>query len=119
MIRVNVDPEQKLVDVQITGLIKAEAAARVSSEIKQSMMQFGPKEAFLLIDLVGFAPMSNDVLPILRGMGRDIVSFFQKAALVQEFTAEFQGRRIIEPPPGVTLRSFQTREAALHYLFDS
>ena len=118
MIQVNVNADQKLVDVTITGFVKTEEALRVSNEIKQSMRQFGPQEAVLLIDLIGFAPMSNDVLSLLRGMGRDVITFFHKAALVQEYAMKLQSRRIIEPPPGITLRSFPTREEALQYLFE-
>ena len=118
MIQVNADAEKKLVDVTITGFVKTEEAQRVSNEPKKSMVQFGPKEAVLLIDLIGFAPMSNDVLALLRGMGRDVISFFRKAALVQEFAMKIQDRRIIEPPPGVTLRSFPSREEALQYLME-
>lgn len=116
MIRVTTETDQKLVDVTITGFVKTEEALRVSTELKQSMRHFGPQEAVLLIDLIGFAPMSNDVLSLLRGMGRDVITFFRKAALVQEFSQKIQGRRIIEPPPGITLRSFSTREEALQYL---
>ena len=118
MIQVNTDEDQKLIDVTISGFVKADEVVRVSNEIKKSMMKFGPKDAVLLIDLVGFTPMSNDVLPLLRGIGRDVVSFFHKAALVQEFAMKFQGRQIIEPPPGVQLRSFPTREEALRFLFE-
>ncbi len=116
MIQVNVDRDQKLVEAQIAGFFKVEEAMQVSNDLKKALSQFGPKEAILLIDLLGFAPMTNDVLPILRGMGRDIVSYFRKAALVQEFSMDMQGRKIIEPPPGYKLPSFTTRDQALEYL---
>lgn len=117
MFSVNADPSQKLVELQITGFVKQEEAVKASNELKRAMAQFGPQEAVLLIDLAGFAPMSNDVLPILRGMGRDVIPFFRKTALVQEFAQTFQGgRKIIEPPPGMKLKSFTTREDAVEYL---
>lgn len=116
MIQVQVDREEKLVEAQISGFVKVDEAMQVSSELKKALGQFGPKEAILLIDLVGFAPMTTDVLPILRGMGRDIVSYFRKAALVQDFSMDMQGRKIIEPPPGYKLPSYPTRERALEYL---
>src|SRR5512133_3123805 len=101
MVKVSVDAEQKLVEAVITGFVKAEDVARAANEIKATMKQFGPSQAALLIDLIGFAPMSNDVLPVLRGMGRDVVSFFRKAALLQDFSMTFQGgRKAVEPPPG-------------------
>lgn len=118
MIQVGVDKEQKMVDVVITGMVKVEEAVRVSNELKRTLGIFGPQEAVLLIDLVGFAPMSSDVLLILRGMGRDVISFFRKAALVQEFGMEYGGRKIIEPPPGTKLPGFPSREAALKYLME-
>ncbi len=118
MVKVTVDAEQKLVEAQITGFVKAADVMRAASEIKATMKQFGPAEAVLLLDLVGFAPMSNDVLPMLRGLGRDVVSFYRKAALVQDFVMNFQGgRRAVEPPPGYKLPSYPTREQALAYLF--
>jgi hypothetical protein len=116
MYRVTSDKEQKLVELEISGFIGAEEATRISSELKRTLPQFGPKEALLLIDLTGFAPMSKDVVPILRGMGRDVIGFFHKAALVQEFAAHLPGQRPIEPPPGGKMPSFPTREAALVYL---
>ncbi len=116
MIQVNVDRDQKLVEAQITGFLSVNEAMQVSSDLKKALGQFGPKDAILLIDLLGFAPATNDVLPILRGMGRDVVSYFRKAALVQEFSMDMQGRKIIEPPPGYKLPSFPTREKALEYL---
>jgi hypothetical protein len=118
MIQVQTDKEQKLVDVVITGFVKVDEAVRVSSDLKRALGQFGPQEAVLLIDLVGFAPMTNDVLPVLRGMGRDVVSFFRKAALVQEFGMEYRGRKVIEPPPGTKLPAYPSREAALKYLLE-
>ena len=82
------------------------------------MKHYGPEQALLLIDLVGFSPMNTDVLPVLRGMGRDVVSFFRKSALIQDFAMSFQrGRQAIEPPPGYKLPSYPTREEALAYLF--
>jgi hypothetical protein len=119
MFRMSVNEEQKLVDVQLTGLVKAEEALRASNELKKMFLRFGPKQALLLVDLVGFAPMANDVLPIVRGMGRDVLSFFRKAALIQEFSMGFQGgRKVIEAPPGMPLPSFRTREEALTYLLE-
>lgn len=119
MYRVSTDKEQKLVEVEISGFVSADEAVRVSAELKRALPQFGPKEALLLIDLTGFAPMSKDVRPILRGMGRDVIGFFDKAALVQEFAAFMPGNRPIEPPPGGKLPSFPTREEALKYLKES
>ncbi len=117
MVRVNIDREQKLVEAQITGFVKIDEVVRASNEIKASMKLFGPEEAVLLVDLVGFTPMSNDVLPLLRGMGRDVISFFRKSALIQDFAMTFQGnRKVIEPPPGYKLPSFTTREEAMKYL---
>ncbi len=116
MIQVSTDPDKKLIDVTLTGFVKIEEAVRVSNEIKKAMMKFGPRQAILLIDLVGFMPQTKDVLPVLRGMGRDVVNFFRKAALVQDFSMDLQGRKIIEPPPGYKLPSFQTREKAMEYL---
>lgn len=117
MIHVNTDREQKLVEVQINGFIKTEDVMRAANEIKATMKFFGPAEAVLLIDLTGFTPMSNDVLPMLRGMGRDVMTFFRKSALIQEFSLNFQGgRKAIEPPPGYRLPSYPTREQALSYL---
>lgn len=116
MVKVSVDPELKRIEVVLTGFVKTEEAARVSNELKKSMMQFGPKQAVLLIDLVGFAPLTKDVLPVLRGMGRDVISFFRKTALIQEFSMDLQGRKIIEAPPGVKLPYFTTREKAIAYL---
>jgi len=118
MIQVSSDKDQKLVDVVITGLIKVDDAVRVSNDLKRTLGQFGPQEAVLLIDLIGFAPMATDVLPILRGMGRDVISFFRKAALVQEFGMEYGGRKVIEPPPGSKLPTYPSRDAALKYLLD-
>jgi hypothetical protein len=117
MVRVIEDREQKLVDVVITGFATAEDVARAANEIKATMKHYGPEQALLIIDLLGFAPMNTDVLPVLRGMGRDVVSFFRKSVLVQEFAKDFQGgRRAIEPPPGYKLPSYRTREEALKYL---
>lgn len=116
MVKVTVDPERRLIEVVLTGFVKTEEAVRVSSELKKSMMQFGPKQANLIIDLVGFAPLTKDVLPVLRGMGRDVISFFRKSALIQEFSMDLQGRKIIEPPPGIKIPYFTTREKALEYL---
>jgi hypothetical protein len=118
MAKVTVDQEQKLVEVDLTGFINVEQAIRVSNELKKTYFQSGPQQAALLIDLVGFAPMSNDVPPILRGMGRDAISFFRKAALVQEFAVTLQGRKIVEPPPGYKLPSFPNREEAMRYLME-
>lgn len=117
MIRVDIDREQKLVEAQITGFVKVEEVMRASNEIKASMKLFGPSEAVLLVDLIGFAPKSSDVLPVLRGLGRDVISFFRKSALIQDFAMTFQGnRKVIEPPPGYKLPTFTTREAAMTYL---
>jgi hypothetical protein len=117
MVQVTEDREQKLVDVVITGFVKPEDVARVSNEIKATMKHYGPEQAVLLIDLIGFAPMTTDVLPVLRGMGRDVISFFRKSALVQDFAMNFQGgRRAVEPPPGYKLPSYPSREEALKYL---
>jgi hypothetical protein len=117
MVSVSEDREQKLVEVVITGFVKAEDVMRVSNAIKATMKYYGPAQAALLIDLIGFTPMSTDVLPMLRGLGRDVVSFFRRAALVQDFSMQFQGnRKAVEPPPGYKLPSFTSREAALSYL---
>lgn len=118
MISVKIDPEEKLVDAMITGFVKTEEAARFSNEVKQAMRQFGPQQAVLLIDLTGFAPMTNDVLSLLRGLGRDVIGSFRKAALVQEFALKIQNRKIIEPPPGVKLPSYPSREEALKFLLE-
>ncbi len=117
MVRVTEDREQKLVDVIITGFASADEVARAANEVKATMKHYGPEQALLLIDLLGFTPKSNDVLPVLRGLGRDVISFFRKSALVQEFSMNFQGgRRAIEPPPGYKLPAYQTREDAMRYL---
>ncbi len=117
MVKVTIDREQKLVDVQISGFAKTDEVIRAANEIKATMKLFGPSEALLMLDLIGFTPMTNEVLPMLRGLGRDVISFFRKTALVQEFSLNFQGgRRAIEPPPGYKLPSFPTREEALKYL---
>lgn len=116
MVKVTVDKEQKLVEAEISGMIKTEDAARASSEIKRTMYQFGPQEAVLLIDLVGFTPMTNDVLSVMRGIGRDVTTGFRKAALIQEFSMEMRGRKVIEPPPGKKIPTYPTREEALKYL---
>ncbi len=117
MVRLTEDTEQKLVDVVITGFVSPQDVIQVSNEIKATMKHYGPAQAVLLVDLLGFAPMNNDVLPVLRGMGRDVVSFFRKAALIQDFAMSFQGgRKAIEPPPGYKLPSYPTREEALKYL---
>jgi hypothetical protein len=119
MVKVTEDREKKLVEAQISGFVKAEEVARAANEIKATMKHYGPSQAVLLIDLVGFTPMSKDVLPVLRGLGRDVVSFFHKAALLQEFSMGFQGaRKAVEPPPGYALPSYRTREEALNYLFE-
>ncbi len=118
MAKVIIDRERKLVDVEMGGFIKAQEAGRVSTEIKEAYRVFAPKEAVLLIDLVGFAPMSSDVLPVLRGLGRDVLSFFKKGALVQEWAMKPQDRQVIEPPPGYKLPTFKTREEALKYLME-
>lgn len=119
MVKVEEDIEQKLVDVTITGFVKPEDIMRASNEIKATMKHYGPAQAALLIDLIGFAPMTTDVLPMLRGLGRDVVSFFRRAALVQEFSMQFQGnRKAVEPPPGYKLPSYPTREQALAYLME-
>ena len=119
MFKLTINEEQKLVEVQITGLVKAEEALRASNELKKMFLKFGPRQALLLVDLVGFSPMANDVLPILRGMGRDVLTFFRKAALIQEFSMGFQGaRKVIEPPPGMPLPSYRTREEAMAYLLE-
>jgi hypothetical protein len=117
VVKVTIDKEQKLVEAVITGFVKPDEVVRAANEIKASMKQFGPSQAVLLLDLVGFTPMSNEVLPVLRGLGRDVISFFRKSALVQEFSMNFQGgRRAIEPPPGYKLASYTNREEALKYL---
>jgi hypothetical protein len=116
MVKVTVDKEQKLVEAQIGGMVKTAEALLVSSELKRALSQFGPQEALLLLDLTGYAPMSSDVAPILRGMGRDVVGYFRKAALVQEFARQMPGRKVIEPPPGGKLPAYSTREEALQYL---
>ncbi|MBE0698577.1 MAG: hypothetical protein IH586_16795 [Anaerolineaceae bacterium] len=116
MVKVIVDKEQKLVEAQIGGFIKTEEALRVANELKKVLIQFGPQEAMLLIDLTGFAPMSSDVQSILRGMGRDVVGYFRKAALVQEFALQMPGRKVIEPPSGGKLPAYPTREEAIKYL---
>jgi hypothetical protein len=116
MVKVSTDPDLKLIEAVLTGFVKVEDAVQVSNQIKKAMMSFGPQQAILLIDLVGFAPMTKDVLPLMRGMGRDVVSFFRKAALIQDFSMDLQGRKIIEPPPGVKLPSYTTREKAMEYL---
>ncbi len=117
MVRVTEDREQKLVDVVITGFVSSEEVARAANAIKATMKHYGPDQALLLIDLIGFTPQKTDVLPVLRGMGRDVISFFHKSALVQEFAMNFQGgRRAIEPPPGYKLPAYPTREEALKYL---
>lgn len=119
MVKVIEDREKKLVEAQISGFVKTEEIMRASNEIKATMKHYGPSQAALLIDLVGFTPMSNDVLPVLRGMGRDVVSFFRRAALLQDFSMQFQGsRKAVEPPPGYALPSYRTREEALKYLFE-
>lgn len=118
MISVKIDPDEKLIDATITGFVKTDEAVRFSNEVKQAMRKFGPQEAALLVDLTGFAPMTNDVLSLLRGLGRDVISSFRKAALVQEFALKIQNRKIIEPPPGVKLPAYQTREEALKYLLE-
>jgi len=117
MVRVTEDREQRLVDVIITGFASAEEVARAANEIKATMKHYGPEQALLLLDLIGFTPQNTDVLPVLRGLGRDVISFFRKSALVQEFSMNFQGgRRAIEPPPGYKLPAYPTREEALAYL---
>jgi hypothetical protein len=118
MVRVTVDREQKLVEAVLTGFVKVEDVVRASNEIKATMKLFGPAQAVLLIDLLGFAPMSADVLPVLRGMGRDVISFFRKVALVQEIAVEVGGRRFIEAPPGVKVPRYMTRDEALKYLLE-
>ncbi len=117
MVKVIVDKEKKLVEAQIGGFVKAAEALRISTEVKSALAQFGPQEAVLLLDLTGFAPMAMDVQPILRGMGRDVVGYFRKAALVQEFALQMPGRKVIEPPPGGKLPAYPTREEALKYLY--
>jgi hypothetical protein len=117
MVQVTEDREQRLVDVVITGFVSAAEVARAANEIKATMKHYGPEQAVLLVDLVGFTPQTTDVLPVLRGLGRDVMSFFRKSALVQEFSMNFQGgRRAIEPPPGYKLPSYTTRDEALAYL---
>jgi hypothetical protein len=118
MVKVTVDKEQKLVEATLTGFVKVEDAVRAANEIKATMKLFGPSQAALLIDLLGFAPMSSDVLPVLRGMGRDVISFFRKTALVQEVPIEVGGRKIIEAPPGVKVPRYMTRDLALKYLLE-
>jgi hypothetical protein len=118
MVKVTVDKEQKLVEATLTGFVKVEDAVRASNEVKATMKLFGPAQAALLIDLLGFAPMSNDVLPVLRGMGRDVISFFRKTALVQEIPIEVGGRKIIEAPPGVKVPRYMTRDEAIKYLLE-
>lgn len=116
MVKVSVDKENKLVEAQIGGMVKTEEALRASTELKRALAQFGPQEALLLLDLTGFVPMSTEVAPVLRGMGRDVVGYFRRAALVQEFARQMPGRKVIEPPSGGKLPAFATREEALQYL---
>lgn len=119
MVKVSEDVDKKLVDVIITGFVKPEEVARASNEIKATMKHYGPEQAALLIDLIGFTPMDTNVLPMLRGLGRDVVSFFRRSALVQDFSMQFQGnRKAVEPPPGYKLPSFTNREQALAYLLE-
>ncbi len=118
MAKVIIDRERKLVDVEMGGFIKSQEAARISTEIKEAFRVFGPGQALLLIDLIGFAPLNSDVLPVLRGLGRDVLTFFKKGALVQEWSMKLQNRTVIEPPPGYKLPTFQTREEALEYLLE-
>lgn len=118
MLKVTVNLEQKLVEAELSGFVKTEEAVRFANELKKSLVKFAPQEAYLLINMVGFAPMANDVVSILRGVGRDVVSYFKKAVLVQEFALQMPGRKIIEPPPGKTLLAYPTREEAIHYLFE-
>jgi hypothetical protein len=119
MVKLEIDQEKKLVEVEITGFIKNDEAVRLSNELKKALAKYGPQEACLLIDLTGFMPMEKDVLSVLRGMGRDVIGYFHKAALVQEFASLNPSRKVIEPPPGVKLPSFTSREEAVRYLFDS
>ena len=119
MVKVTTDPDQQLIEVQMSGLVGINEAVKVSNQLKKAMMAFGPKQAILLIDLVGFAPAAKDVLPVVRGIGRDVISFFRKAALVQEFSMDLQGRKVIEAPPGYKLPSYTTREKAIEYLQDA
>lgn len=116
MVKVTVDKERKLVEAQIGGMVQTEEALRASSELKRALAQFGPQEALLLLDLTGYTPMSTGVAPVLRGMGRDVIGYFRKAALVQEFARQMPGRKVIEPPPGGKLPAYPTREEALAYL---
>ncbi len=118
MAKVTIDRERQLVEVELGGFIKSQEAARVSSEIKEAFRIFPPGQARLLIDLEGFAPLTSDVLPMLRGLGRDVLTFFKKGALVQEWSMNLQNRKIIEPPPGYKLPSFHTRAEALAYLLE-
>lgn len=118
MIKVIVDQEKKMVEGEITGFVKTDEAIRFSTELKKVLVQFGPQEACLLINLVGFAPMSTDVNSILRGLGRDVVGYFRKAALIQEFAMNMPGRKVIEPPPGRKLPSFSSRAEAISYLLE-
>jgi hypothetical protein len=119
MVKLAVDQSKKLVEVEITGFIKNDEAVRLSNDLKKALVTFGPQEACLLIDLTGFMPMDKDVLSVLRGMGRDVIGSFHKAALVQEFASQSPNRKVIEPPPGVKLPSFTSRDEATRYLFES
>lgn len=116
MVNVQVDKENKWVEAQLTGLMKQEEAIHAANELKKALIQFGPKDAVLLLDIAGLTPFSNDILPILRGLGRDVIAYFRKAALVQDFAMDFGGRKLIEAPPGYPLPSYPTREKAIAYL---
>jgi hypothetical protein len=118
MAKVVVDTQQKLIEVDLSGFVTVQQATRVSEDLKRGLAQFAPQEGLLLIDLLGFAPMTSDVVAMIRGMGRDVISSFRKTALIQDFPAKFQGRLLIEASAGTRLPAFPTREAAIQYLLE-
>jgi hypothetical protein len=119
MPKARVDLEKKLVFVEMTGLVNDQDVIRIADEIKATMKKFKPSDAAVLFDLRGFIPSGKSVLTMMRGMGRDVVSFFRKAAMIQEFSVGFHdSRRIIEPPPGFAMPTFRSEEEALRYLFE-
>jgi hypothetical protein len=120
MVKTRVDQEKKLVFVELTGVVKDTDVIRAADEIKATMKTFKPYDAAVLFDLRGFIPAGKSVLTMMRGMGRDVVSFFRKAAVIQEFTVGFHdSRKIIEPPPGYALPIYRSEEDALRYLFEA
>ncbi len=119
MTEVNVDNEKKLVTLTLNGLVNRDEISRAAEKLKNTLIQFKPQEAVLLIDLTGFLPASNDVLQVLRGMGRDVLNGFRKAALVQDVLLQYGGgRKAMEPPPGYKLPSYHSMEKAIHYLLE-